>query len=104
MMKILDADGYSVSEESAAEAVLSTGFRQEIRSPSNWLLIARFGTGRSRVSARVAGDTELSTKLKIEVVHEGKDGLFEFWSISQPPVAQSAANYLRLVKSELGLL
>ena len=103
-MKVLDADGYSVSEESAADNALSTGFRQENPSPMNWLLIARFGTGRSRVYARVAGDTELSTNLKIEVAHEGKDGLFEFWSAGQPPVAQSAANYLRLVKNELGLL
>jgi hypothetical protein len=104
MVKILDADGYSVSEESDAGTALGTGFRRETRSHVDWLLIARFGTGRSRVQAHIATDTEATTKLTIEVVHEGKDGLFEFWRVSQPPVAQSAANYLRLVKNELGLL
>ncbi len=104
VIQVLTEGGYEVSEGDRQDQVLSTGYRQEIASPWDWLVVHRFGTGRSRVDATILPESETTTRLIIDVAYEGKDSLFFSWSPYETPLPQSAANQLRLVRNALGLL
>jgi hypothetical protein len=99
---VLTQDGYHVSEED--EGGLTTGMRQEITGPWNGLLRWRFGVGKSRVEARVIPQDDLSTRLRLQVFHRAKDGIFDSWEWAETPLPQSAENEIRLIKKALRLL
>ena len=99
---VLTQDGYQVSEED--EGSLTTGMRQEIKGPWNGLLRWRFGVGKSRVEARVIPQDDLSTRLRLQVFHRAKDGIFDSWEWAETPLPQSAENEIRLIKKALRLL
>lgn len=102
VIQILTEGGYDVDEEN--EQHLTTGYRKEIRGPWNWLLHWRFGTGRSLVDALVTPVSEQSTRLRLHISYEGKDGIGSTWEESPTPLPQSAENQLRLIKNKLELL
>jgi hypothetical protein len=112
LIQVLMDGGYDVEEvekdDDAAERenhhTLTTGYREEIRSPWDWLLRRRFGTGRSRVDARVTPADDQTTRLRLHVLYEGKDGIFTRWEESPTALAQSAENQLRLIKNTLQIL
>ena len=104
VIQVLTEGAYEVSEGDRQDQALSTGYRQEIASPWNWLVVHRFGTGRSRVDATILPESQTATRLIIDVAYEGKDSLFFSWSPYETPLPQSAANQLRLVRNTLGLL
>jgi hypothetical protein len=100
--QVLTDGGYDV--EWKDDQTLSTGYRQETGGPWNWLLHWRFGTIKSRVEATVTPSTEHATRLRLQVLSEGKDGLFTSWEDVQSAVPQRAENQLRLIKNALSLL
>ena len=102
MIQVLTDGGYDVDRRD--DESLSTGYREEISGPWDWLLRWRFGTGRSRVEARVTSATEQSTRLWLNVLYEGKDGIFTNWEDSPTALPQSAENQLRLIKNALQIL
>ncbi|MCG3778352.1 MAG: hypothetical protein JW388_1070 [Nitrospira sp.] len=102
VIQILTEGGYRV--ESTDGQNLTTGYREEISGPWNWLLQWRFGTGRSRVEAMVTPTSESSSRLHLNVLYEGKDGLFTQWEDSPTALPQSAQNQLRLIKNALQIL
>lgn len=102
VIQVLTDGGYDVNEEAGPH--LTTGYRREIHGPWNWLLRWRFGTGRSRVDARVTPLTEQSARLQLDVRYEGKDGIGSSWEESPTPLPQSAENELRLIRNALQLL
>lgn len=102
VMQVLTDGGYAVDRED--DQTLTTGYRKEIPGPWDWLLRWRFGTGRSRVEANVTPDTEQTTRLRLSVQYEGKDGLFTQWEDSPTALPQSAENQLRLIKNALQIL
>lgn len=102
MVDVLTQDGYTVDQDDAGN--LTTGMRQEIRSPWNGLLRWRFGVGKSRVEARVVQQDDSTTRLRLQVFHRGKDGLFDSWEEAETPLPQSAANEIRLIKNALHVL
>ncbi|MGH7236274.1 MAG: hypothetical protein ACREIO_07810 [Nitrospiraceae bacterium] len=104
VVQVLTEAGYEVSGEDQPERILSTGYRQEIDSPWNWLLASRFGVSRSRVHATILPENEIATRLIIQVTYESKGSLFASWRPYDTPLQQSAANQLRLVRNTLGLL
>nr|MBI3613043.1 hypothetical protein [Nitrospirota bacterium] len=104
VIQVLQEEGYLVNQGEEGGPALTTGYRQEIDSPSDWMLRRRFGTGRSRVDVTLTPEGETATRLTIRVIYEGKDGLLESWKPYPTPLAQSAENQLRLVKNALGLL
>jgi hypothetical protein len=105
IVQVLQDGGYDVNGGEGEDRVLTTGYRQEMDSPANWMLTrGRFGTVRSRVAVTLSPEGDQATQLTIQVTHEGKDGLFESWKPYPTPLPQSAANQLRLVKNALGLL
>lgn len=107
VVQVLTEGGYTIRTGNEPDRVVSAGYRQEIDSIWNWLLISRFGVSRSQVEATLAPEketAEIATRLTIEVMHQGKDSLFSFWRTYDTPLPQSAANQLRLVKNALGLL
>lgn len=99
---VLSQDGYTVDQDDSGN--VTTGMRQEIRSPWNWLLRWRFGVGKTRVEARVVPQDESTTRLRLQVFHRGKDGLFDTWEDAETPLPQSAANEIRRIKNALRLL
>lgn len=99
---VLAQDGYAVDQDESGH--LTTGMRQEVSSPWNWLLRWRFGVGKSRVEARVVPQDESTTRLRLQVFHRGKDGLFDTWEDAETPLPQSAANEVRRIKNALRLL
>ncbi len=99
---VLSQGGYTVDQDDSGN--VTTGMRQEIRSPWNWLLRWRFGVGKSRVEARVVPQDESTTRLRLQVFHRGKDGLFDTWEDAETPLPQSAANEVRRIKNALRLL
>lgn len=99
---VLTKGGYSVDQDDAGN--VTTGMRQEIRSPWNGLLRGRFGVGKSRVEAQMVPQDDRSTRLRLQVFHRAKDGLFDWWEEAETPLPQSAANQLRLIKNSLRLL
>ena len=102
VIQVLTDGGYEV--EQTDDQNLTTGYREEIRGPWDGLLGWRFGTGRSRVDALVTAADEQSTRLRLHVLYEGKDGLFTRWEELPTAVPQSAANQLRLIKNALHIL
>lgn len=102
VIQVLTDGGYDVDRTD--EQHLTTGYRQEISGPWDWLWRWRFGTGKSRVEASVTPATEQSTRLHLNVLYEGKDGLFTRWEDSPTALPQSAENQLRLIKSALHIL
>jgi hypothetical protein len=102
VVQVLRADGYEVQRTDAR--VLSTEYRQEIDSVWDPLLVHHFGVGRSRVDVTMTPDSNATTRLNIQVIHQGKDSLFSSWRAYDAPLAQSAANQIRLVRNALGLL
>lgn len=103
IVQVLQEGGYRVSGEEG-ERVLTTGYRQEMDGPWNSLYRSRFGTGRSRVDVTLTPAGDQATTITIYVTYEGKDGILERWKPYPPPLAQSAGNQLRLIKTRLGLL
>lgn len=99
---VLTQGGYTVEQDDAGN--VTTGMRQEIRSPWNGLLRWRFGVGKSRVEARVVPQDDQTARVRLQVFHRGKDGLFDSWEDAETPLAQSAANEIRLIKNALRLL
>lgn len=99
---VLAQGGYTVDQDEAGN--ITTGMRQEIRSPWNGLLRLRFGVGKSHVEARVVPQDDNNTRLRLQVFYRGKDGLFDSWEDAETPLPQSAANEIRLIKNALRLL
>jgi hypothetical protein len=102
VVRVLTDGGYDVDRKD--DQTLMTGYREETLGPWNWLLNWRFGTGRSRVEADVQSATEQTTRLRLSVQYEGKDGLFTRWEDSPTALPQSAENQLRLIKNVLRIL
>ncbi|MBX3237839.1 MAG: hypothetical protein KF814_16960 [Nitrospiraceae bacterium] len=100
--EVLTKGGYEVDQDDAGN--LTTGMRKEIHGPWSGLLRWRFGTGKSRVETRVIPQDETTTRLRVQVFHRGKDGLFDSWEDAESPLPQSAANEIRLIKNALRLL
>lgn len=103
VVKVLTANGYRVDEDVSGTR-LQTGYREEIDSITNWLVVSRFGITRSRVRVDLADEAPHSTMVKLEVLHDSKDGLFSSWGAGDIPLPQSPDTFLRLIKNELGLL
>ena len=99
---VLTQGGYNVDEDD--DGNLTTGMREEIRSPWDGLLRWRFGVGKSRVEVRVVPQDDHSTRLRLQVFYRGKDGLFDSWQDAETPLPQSATNEIRLIKNALRLL
>lgn len=102
VVQVLTDGGYAVDRED--DQTLTTSYRKEIPGPWDWLWRWRFGTGRSRVEANVTTATEQTTRLRLSVQYEGKDGLFTQWEDSPTALPQSAENQLRLIKNALQIL
>ena len=100
--QVLTEGGYRVDRTD--DENLTTGYREEISGPWDWLLRWRFGTGRSRVDVLVTSASEENSRLRLHVLYEGKDGIFTRWEESPAATPQSAANQLRLIKNALQLL
>jgi hypothetical protein len=103
-VKVLTENGYTVSDDEASGARLTTGYREEIRVIWNWLVVSRFGIGRSRVRIDLTEGAEQTTHVKLEVLHDSKDGLFSRWGSGDIPLPQAPDTFLRLIRNELGLL
>lgn len=99
---VLTQGGYTVDQDDTGN--ITTGMQQEIRSPWNGLLRWRFGVGKTRVEARVVPQDDSTTRLRLQVFHRGKDGIFDSWEDAETPLPQSAANEIRLLKNALRLL
>ena len=80
LVQVLEDGGYDVDWQD--DQNLTTGYREEIHGPWDWLLRSRFGTGRSRVDALVTPATEQDTRVRLHVQYEGKDGIFTRWEAS----------------------
>lgn len=102
VIQVLTNGGYALDQQD--DQNLTTGYREEIRSPWDRLLRWRFGTGRSRVDAVVTMADQQTSRLRLHVQYEGKDGLFTRWEDSPPALPQSAENQLRLIKNALRIL
>ena len=102
VIHVLTNSGYDIDRED--DQNLSTGYREEMRGPWDWLLRWRFGTGKSRVEALVTEATAQSARLRLHVQYEGKDGIFTRWEDSPTALPQSAENQLRLIKNQLQIL
>jgi hypothetical protein len=102
LIQVLTDGGYDVEQE--GDEHWTTGYRQEIPGPWEGLLRWRFGTGRSRVDALLTAADSQTSRLRLQVSYEGKDGLFTRWEDAPTPLPQSAPNQLRLIKNALHLL
>lgn len=102
LIDVLSSGGYEVDEEDAE--TLTTGPREEIRGPWDWLLRWRFGVGKSRVVAKITVFEADSTRVRLQVFHRSKDGIFDSWEDADTPLPQSASNQVRLLKNRLRLL
>jgi len=102
LVQVLEDGGYDV--EWRNDQNLTTGYREEIHGPWDWLLRSRFGTGRSRVDALVTPATEQDTRIRLHVQYEGKDGIFTRWEDSPTALPQSAETQLSLIKNALHIL
>ena len=102
VIQVLTQGGYDVEQRD--DQHLTTGYREEIPGPWDWLLRWRFGTGRSRVDALVTEATDVTARLRLNVLYEGKDGLFTKWEESPTALPQSAESQLRLIKNALHIL
>ena len=102
LLEVLTADGYPIRRDQGQ--VINTGYREEINSIWDRLLVYRFGVGRSRVDATVTSDDPTETRVSVQVTFESKRYLWSSWREATPPLQQSAANQLRRIKQTLGLL
>lgn len=106
-VRVLTDGGYEVVQGENGEATLQTGYREEISS-YNWLYRTQFGVNRSKVTVTLTPESETSTRVNVQVMYEGKEGewmpLTGDWVPYDASLPQSAANTIRLVKNELGLL
>lgn len=106
-VRVLTEGGYDVTQGVQDDSEIRTGYRQEI-SNYNWLYRTQFGVNRSRVTVTLTPESETATRVTVRIMYEGKDGewmpLAGSWVPYDAAVAQSAANTIRLVKNELGLL
>jgi hypothetical protein len=102
VIQVLTDGGYDVDRQD--DQNMTTGYRKEMSGPWDWLLHRRFGTGRSRVEALLTPASEQSTRLRLHVQYEGKDGIFTSWEDSPTALPQSAENQLRLIKNALQIL
>jgi hypothetical protein len=102
LIQVLTDGGYKVDWRDAQ--TLTTSYREETQSPWDWLYRWRFGTIKSRVEAMVTPSTDEDARLRLQVLSEGKDGLFTSWEDVQSALAQNAENQLRLVKNALQIL
>jgi hypothetical protein len=101
-MQVLTEGGYAVDRKD--DENLTAGYREEISGPGDWLLRWRFGTGRSRVEAPVTPASEQSSRLRLNVLYEGKGEIFTRREDSQTAPPQSAEYQLRLLKNALQIL
>jgi hypothetical protein len=101
--EILLRNGYKKVEWKDDET-LTTGYRDEAGGPWNWLLYWRFGTVKSRVEALVTPEDDHTTRLRLQVLSKGKDGIFRKWETASPGLPQQADNHLRLIKNALHIL
>ncbi len=109
VLQVLSADGYAIQntdgqDDDGRDKTVTTGYRDEIDSVWDWLLLRRFGVGRSRVTATLTQEGEGATRVTIQVTYEGKESLFSGWREYETPLQQSAQNQLRLLRNALGLL
>lgn len=104
LVHVLQESGYTVREVSNQEGVLSTGYREESPTIWNWLLVSRFGVGRSHVTATLTPESQETTRLVIHVLYEAKTHIWSPWRESTPPLPWNAETQLRQVKRVLGLL
>lgn len=102
VIDVLTDGGYTVEPKDDEQMV--TSHRRDMRGPWDWMLDWRFGTGKSWVEAKVTPASEDSTRLKLHVFYQGKDGLFTRWEDSRTALPQTAENQLRLIKNALHLL
>ncbi|MEC4890191.1 MAG: hypothetical protein RI101_09060 [Nitrospira sp.] len=102
LTQVLTEDGYDV--DWSDEQTLTTGYRKEIHGPWNWLYRWRLGTIKSRVQATIAAETDHGTRLNLEVLSEGKDGILTSWEDVPSALPQSADNQVRRLKNALKLL
>lgn len=100
--QVLRDGGYDVDWKDAQ--TLSTSYREETGGPWNWLYRWRFGTIKSRVEAMVTPSTDQAARLRLQVLSEGKDGIFTSWEDVQSALPQSADNQFRLIKNALQIL
>lgn len=100
--EVLTNGGYDVDWKD--EQTLSTSYRDETGGPWNWLWRWRFGTIKSRIEAMVTPSAEEATRVRLQVLSEGKDGIFTSWEDVQSALPQSAENQLRLIKKALQIL
>lgn len=104
LIQVLREGGYEVDEGDFEEQKLETGYRREMTAPWNWILKRRFGVSRTWLEATVRAESDTTTRLTIQVTHEGKDSLFTSWKPYDPPLRQRADTQIQLVKNALGLL
>lgn len=102
VVEVLTEAGYDV--EQTDERRFTTGHLERMAGPWNWLLRWRFGTGKTRVDATVTPEPDENSRLRLEVTHLGKDGIFTAWEPSETPLPYSAENQLRLIRNRLRLL
>lgn len=106
-LRVLTEGGYDVERGTGGEPAIRTGYRQEIPH-YNWLYVSRFGVIRSKVTVTLVPEGDTATRVTVQVWSEGKDGewmpLADSWVSYDTAIPQSAANTIRLVKNELGLL
>jgi hypothetical protein len=102
LIKVLEENGYAVRTGKEG-GLLRTSYRREMSGPWNGLLVSRFGTVRTWVEATVAeeGDT---TRVKIEVFCDGKEGLFRLWRRYETPLPEQAATRVWQLQKALDLL
>ncbi len=106
-VRVLTDGGYDVESGADGDSAIRTGYRTEIGN-YNWLYRTRFGVNRSKVAVTLSPEGDAATRVTVQVWSEGKDGewmpLAGSWVAYDTAVPQSAANTIRLVKNELGLL
>jgi hypothetical protein len=102
VLEVLTTDNYPI-KTGQDEGEIRTGYRREIETPWDRLLVYRFGVNRSRVTATLNSEGLDQTRLIIEVDYEAKSHLWSLWRRSTPALRESAANQLRLVKNTLRL-
>ena len=106
-VRVLTDGGYDVGPRAEGDSAIYTGYRTEIGNYT-WLYRTLFGVNRSKVTVALAAEGDTATRVTVQVWSEGKDGewmpLVGSWVAYDTAVPQSAANTIRLVKNELGLL
>ncbi|MDK2742934.1 MAG: hypothetical protein H8K03_17715 [Nitrospira sp.] len=100
--KVLKDDDYDVNWKDGSQ--LQADYRDEQSSIWDWLLKGRFGVVRSRAEASVTPETDKATRLRLQILSEGKQTMFDSWGPTAPQVPQSAENKLRLIKNELKIV